>query len=406
MFLLQQRSEMGESERPHAVATGLQQARLFPFLVAADLPRRRAAGSVLSLLLPSVMGFFDRSEDPGERAVAGGEDAQTLARIRRGGVPLAAESRLRALAMDGAMFTSGLSVSEFALLDAAQIRPLAQVLGASVVQVGPQLLPPLPARIVREEWKKTYEEPRAWQRLRFGWETPVVCELGRLAHAWTLARQRAFGRLRAEALAVNADLVTGVRLARASLDLGAGTIDLVVSGTAARGPRPSEQDPPILTDLSAQDFWRLYSAGCTPTGLVSETAVVFASAARRTQWERSRSPQQNREHEELTRGFYLASERVRARLLAAVEHSGGEGVVGVELSREVHEGEFEHRASAPQRKSTGWHRGAMGLPYYFSGAGESSRSGWIITMHAAGTAVRRDTNDPQQHPKPETALRI
>ena len=46
------------------------------------------------------------------------------------------------------MFTSGLSVNEFALLDRLGPSPLAQVMGASVVQAGWQYLPPLdPGRI-------------------------------------------------------------------------------------------------------------------------------------------------------------------------------------------------------------------------------------------------------------------
>jgi len=45
---------------------------------------------------------------------------------------------------DGSLFTSGLSVKEFALLGAVGPRPLAQVMGGSVVWAGQALLPAVP----------------------------------------------------------------------------------------------------------------------------------------------------------------------------------------------------------------------------------------------------------------------
>src|SRR5438045_6948307 len=83
------------------------------------------------------MGFFQRGGD--EDA----EHAQERERIEAGGIPLMAEERLRALGEQGSMFTSGLSVNEFALLDQLGAQPLAQVMGASVVRTGAQYLPPL-----------------------------------------------------------------------------------------------------------------------------------------------------------------------------------------------------------------------------------------------------------------------
>jgi uncharacterized protein YbjQ (UPF0145 family) len=70
------------------------------------------------------VGFFRRGED--EDA----EQAESLARIADGGIPSGAEARLKALAAEGALFTSGLSVNEFALLDQLGPQPLAQVMGA------------------------------------------------------------------------------------------------------------------------------------------------------------------------------------------------------------------------------------------------------------------------------------
>ena len=83
------------------------------------------------------MGFFSRDQDgePGRAA--------DQARIEAGGIPRRAEERLQALADEGSLFTSGLSVNEFALLGSHGPQPLAQVMGASVVRTGWQYLPPL-----------------------------------------------------------------------------------------------------------------------------------------------------------------------------------------------------------------------------------------------------------------------
>jgi hypothetical protein len=55
------------------------------------------------------MGFFARGRDDDP------DQAEDLARIEAGGIPRSAAERLQGLAAGGAMFTSGLSVNEFAL---------------------------------------------------------------------------------------------------------------------------------------------------------------------------------------------------------------------------------------------------------------------------------------------------
>jgi Putative heavy-metal-binding len=64
----------------------------------------------------------------------------------------------------------------------------------------------------------------------------VVCELDTLTDAWNLARRRALDRLSEQALQVGADAVVGVHLDRSDHDLGRGTIEYVVTGTAIRVP--------------------------------------------------------------------------------------------------------------------------------------------------------------------------
>ena len=69
------------------------------------------------------------------------EQAESLARIESGSIPLQAERRLREMAASGSSFSSTLSVDEFALCSKLGLQPLGQVLGASVHQVGWQNLP-------------------------------------------------------------------------------------------------------------------------------------------------------------------------------------------------------------------------------------------------------------------------
>src|SRR5437016_2908378 len=82
------------------------------------------------------MGFFA----PGGEQ---GDEPADAARIEAGGIPARAEERLKMLGSGGSLFTSGLSVNEFALLDRLGPQPLAQVMGASVVRTGWQYLPAL-----------------------------------------------------------------------------------------------------------------------------------------------------------------------------------------------------------------------------------------------------------------------
>jgi len=340
------------------------------------------------------MGFFKRTEGDDEQREA-------LARIESGGIPASAEERLRALGTGEAMFTSGLSVNEFALLHRLGPRPLAQVMGASVVRVGWQYLPPLGPNdnyFVNRPWvgatvssyraAQRYMEP-SWTQIRnYKWHTEVVCELDVLTDAWNTARRRALGRLYEEALQVSADAVVGVHLVRSDHDLGKGLLEYIVTGTAIRFPNSTGTMAPLLTDVSAQEFWKLHSIGHEPVGLVASTAVVFAAPARTTRMRRGRAPAQNRELDELSRAFQSARERVRTALRDQTSYAHGTGAVGVELEHTVHRETLGLASTLQTQNMRGWHRGALGIPYRVSGRGDAERHGWVITMHAAGTAIR------------------
>ncbi|HEY1519953.1 MAG TPA: heavy metal-binding domain-containing protein [Solirubrobacteraceae bacterium] len=351
------------------------------------------------------MGFF------GQGGESDGEQDESLERIEAGGIPLRAEARLRALGAEGSMFTSGLSVNEFALLHRLGPRPLAQVMGASVVRTGWQYLPALdPGTVVVGSAKvgryaaygptsmgsdltNRMTEPSQSQIRNYQWHAEVVCELDTLTDAWNLARRRALDRLAEEALQVGADAVVGVHVSRNDHDLGRHVIEFVVTGTAIRDPDSRGASRPILTDVSVQDYWRLRSAGHDPVGLIATTAVMFASPARDTRMRRVRATATNQELGEVTRAFALARVTTRSRLLTQVSDAHGTGAVGVQLSHSVRREKFSLASSIGASSHRGWNRRSTGLPYYVRGRADADRSGWVITMHAAGTAIR-DSGGP------------
>jgi hypothetical protein len=210
-----------------------------------------------------------------------------------------------------------------------------------------------------------------------------------LSDAWNTARRRALERLLEEARQVGADAVVGVHLRRGGHDIGKGTLEYVVTGTAIRLPNSSGIAVPTLTDVSVQDYWRLHAAGHEPVGLVATTAVVFASASRSTRAQRLRTTTENQELDELSRGFLAARAAVRNTLAGQVADARGTGAVGVELSHSVRRDKLPLASSLNSRTHRGWQRGRLGLPYFVSGHADVQRRGWVITMHAAGTAVRR-----------------
>lgn len=350
------------------------------------------------------MGFFRRGADDEEPD----DYKRSLSRIEEGGIPASAEARLKALANSGSMFTSGLSVNEFALLDRLGQRPLAQVMGASVVRRGWQFLPALPAGEKFTAWagaqpgglgrayaptaygaavQNPFTEPSLSQVRNYRWYTEVVCELDVLTAAWNTARWRALDRLAEEARHVCADAVVGVHVRRSDQDLAAGTIEYVVSGTAIRLPGSSGSARPALTDLSVQDYWRLLKAGHDPVGLLAATVVVFASPPRSTRLRRARTITQNQELGEISSAFRLARENARAALRGQLADVHGTGAVGVELSHSVHREKLALASSLQSQSTRGWHI-RHGIPYFVSGHSDVERHGWVITMHAAGTAVR------------------
>jgi uncharacterized protein YbjQ (UPF0145 family) len=350
-----------------------------------------------------------------------GADAELDAPDEDPGLSEHAQERLEDLSGAGAIFTSGLSVNEFALLRGLGPTPLAQVMGASVVRTGWQYLPALEpgvaayvtpsfggtATLRQDRWGNSFGETSGAQIRSYLWSTPVVCRLETISDAWNLARRRALARLTDEATEVGADAVVGVSLQRADHDLGRRTVEYAVNGTAVRSSTPGQRAQPVLTDLSVQEYAKLIRAGQEPVGLVATTVAVFASPSRDTRIRRARTFRSNQELTELSRAFQLARDSIRRDLHDQITRASGAGVVGVELSQSIHREKLALASALRSPEQQGWGRGRFGLPYYVSGRMEAERRGWVITMHAAGTAVRPRAGDGSAPARPtEIRLRL
>jgi len=197
---------------------------------------------------------------------------QTSTELSAAGVPQDALRRLAELkpGTPGAIFTSDLSVNEFLLVREAGFRPLGLVLGSSIYHVGVQF----------GRWGKNQE-------------------LDVLSQAMYHARELAMGRMEAEADALGADGIVGVRLEVELKEFGADIAEFIAVGTAVKAEEGAggggvtawrnNKNQPFTSDLSGQDFWTLIRAGYAPLGMVMGTSGWAACSATSAATSRSSS---------------------------------------------------------------------------------------------------------------------
>jgi len=275
--------------------------------------------------------------------------AVDLARIADGGIPLGAEERLKAAAASSApVFSSDLSVKEYALAQASGMTPLAQVMGSSVVQHG-------------------------WSN--YGWSAygGGIQEMRAFAAPWNLSRQRSFDRLRQEAQFAGADAVIGIEMSAKGFLGDQGNVEFVVFGTAVRDAtlpaRPS--DGPRLCALTGQDVDKLRRIGAETLGVIGHTSVVCAALS--LQGNRMmRSWWGNQEMVEVTQGVYAARQLAMDEVLRQARQIGANDMVISSLTHNIHHHEAE----------------AVGYTQHY----------FIISMHVLGTAIRLGAHEP--HPAP------
>jgi uncharacterized protein YbjQ (UPF0145 family) len=294
------------------------------------------------------------------------EQEQSLARVEQGGIPLSAERRLRELSERGGSFTSDLSVNGFALCHQLGLKPMSQVMGSSIYQMGYQ---------------------GAYGPMGYG-SGAILIELDTLSQALNEVRGRALVRLGEEARHVGADAVVGVQTRAGESQLETGTLALehVVVGTAVRreGARAKH---PVLTELSVAEYAMLVQGGFEPLGIVAWSAVFFTSyvyggmaGAGMLGGGSMTMGVQSFELREFSQAVYSAREAVMQRITGQAASLGAAGVVGMKIGHTVR-------------------------PHTIGGGvGMREMRGLMVTFTAVGTAIQQHGNHTIKAPKPVVDL--
>jgi uncharacterized protein YbjQ (UPF0145 family) len=226
--------------------------------------------------------------------------------------PQAADTRLAhtAGAAPGGVFTSDLSVSEYALLGEAGFETLGFVVGSSIYHVGLQV----------GRWSQNME-------------------LQVLSQAMYNARELAMARMRAEADHLGADGIVGVQLRMQMYAWGQEVLEFVATGTAVKalagtGAHRAPDGRAFTSDLSAQDFFRLLAAGAVPVAFVLGTCVYHI--AHQSLMQTLRQAGMNQEMVLFTQGVYEARELALSRMQAEAGAASASGIVGVNIAVSNH----------------------------------------------------------------------
>ncbi len=243
-----------------------------------------------------------------------------------------------------APFSSALSVPEFALLDAAQVTPLAPVMGCEIRWLTVTL--PIPAS------RPARKAGSPFQGGRYDGDVTSVESLDAEVRQ---ARHLAFDHLRQEATALGADAVVGVRHvrapiapAKASSALGrlaasAGgapcvtrSVEYQLIGTAVRDPANRCTEPQVST-LTAADFCKLRLAGWQPAGVVGGCSHQIG----RNIWAGSVA----REVEGATAIWTTARTQALTRVRAELTEIAADGVIGLDMQTDHQVLELSQRGS-------------------------------------------------------------
>jgi uncharacterized protein YbjQ (UPF0145 family) len=251
------------------------------------------------------------AERSGQRA------ADSLARIEQGHIPLAAAERMSGYSAEGgsaAAFSSDLGVNEWSALARLGIRPVTQVMGSSIYNVG---------------WQPTYYN--------------VPTEVRVLSDAHNECRRLALDRLLEEAQLCGADAVLGVKIQDGAHDWAPGSVEFIAIGTAVRLPERMRGagDPTVLSDLTGQEFVLLCEAGIRPLGIAAHTSVHYVPASTQTMMAQGArggliggmggAAWTNQELTDFTQGVYEAREKAMTFVTSRAQQLGGSGLIGVQI---------------------------------------------------------------------------
>ncbi len=186
-------------------------------------------------------------------------------------------------------------------------------------------------------------------------------ELGVLTEATYRARWNAMARMQAEADALKADGIVGVRLNWRHHGEGGEHLEFMAVGTAVRYTakpgafrRPNGQA--FSSHLSGQDMVTLLRSGFAPVAFVMGNCVFHIAVQGFMQTLRQIG--RNMEMPQWTQGNYQARELAMSRMQSEAERDGATGVVGVHFAISnyawgVHTVEFYTAGTAVRRTGSG-----------------------------------------------------
>jgi uncharacterized protein YbjQ (UPF0145 family) len=225
---------------------------------------------------------------------------------------------------------SALSTQEFAAIRAVGFRPVGQVLGAAVYNIG---------------YAGGWGCPGAWGYGGFlspargvttvsgvgGWGS-----FGPLVESLYAARRAAIGRMAEECAQLGGHGVVGVRLSIGAFP--AGGLEFKAIGTAVAAPHVPPPREPFISDLSGQDFAKLIADGFVPVAL----ALGISVGARHDDWVTVTQTRWGSGNTEVTGYTELVNETrhdARVQLEADVARHGADGVVVRDMDLRLRERE-------------------------------------------------------------------
>jgi len=240
--------------------------------------------------------------------------ARSIQALSAGGLPARAQERIAQIQQtitSGAgvpLYSSDLSVAELALTHQLGYRPTGLVAGSCIYHIG-------------------------WT----GWT--YTGELDTQTQAMSSAVGLAIGRLRQEVHGMGALGVVGVRLEIRRPEWAPHYIEAVALGTAiTAGGKPSASEP-FVCGLSAQEYFKLLSAGSRPAGLAFGNSAYYIYTNWGSSWQRS--SWYNQEVEAYSNAVRDAQRYAFGRMHAQAHTVRAHGIVGVHLEHSLREIEVE-----------------------------------------------------------------
>jgi uncharacterized protein YbjQ (UPF0145 family) len=288
-------------------------------------------------------------------------DAESVEALEHGGLPLSATRRIAEAEAAGGTWASDLSPAELLAVRGVGFEPVGLVLGGSVYRIAAQwssagigFAAPAPAGA---SW--SFPCPHGWlhegARTGFNWEHAAY------EHGLRSARDLAMSRMVAEAQALGAHGVVGVRLRLEEPSGASGVVELTAVGTAIRRRGAAPLAVPFTCHLSGQDFAKLLRRGLVPVGFAMGVAAIVVWPGCGTEWQGASFA--NQELEQPTHAVHSARS-LAVHHLEAEAGAFGDGVVGVEVAL------LARRAAGAE----------------------------MVEVRALGTAVRRFADEPLPAP--------